>query len=70
MYDEQPHTVTPTHFADAVNQSMQSIVKVDQSELSVESVRYEVAKVRGCSWSCMLEIEYNILHALLEVTNI
>ena len=55
MYDEQPHTVTPTHFADAVNQSMQSIVKVDQSELSVESVRYEVAKVRGCSWSCMLD---------------
>ena len=48
MY-EQPHTHATWHLADAVDQSEQSIVTVDQSELSIP-VKCNVAKVQGCSY--------------------
>ena len=43
MY-KQPHTHATWHLADAVDQSEQSIVTVDQSELSIDSVKCEFTK--------------------------
>ena len=43
MY-EQPHTHATWRLADAVDQSEQSIVTVDQSELSIDSAKCEFTK--------------------------